>query len=326
MTYEMPLGGGIHRISSARLDFGKAPADSPHRRARQKRSCPVSTEIATSLEQRVVALMNAERSAAGLPNLKIEVHLNASAQAHSDWMAETGSLSHEGADGSDVADRVEGAGFPLKGSWGATENLAYAGTTGDLDEGELETMHSGLMNSAGHRANILDPDVAYVGVGLSVGQVAAGGDSQEAVFLTQNFADTDGQVLVQEEVEGDTVLQSYLDGAPVGDPQIVEPPPQDEDTDDPDRDREDQSDSGGGGCFVATAAYGDRLHPDVVDLRRFRDKVLVRHRAGHALIGAYRVVGPRMACIVSHDRASGRAARALIGPLARLAGDWMRRR
>ena len=34
-------------------------------------------------------------------------------------------------------------------------------------------MHEGLMESAGHRANILDPNAAYVGVGLSVGNITA---------------------------------------------------------------------------------------------------------------------------------------------------------
>ena len=30
-------------------------------------------------------------------------------------------------------------------------------------------MHEGLMNSPEHLANILNPDVSYVGIGLSVG-------------------------------------------------------------------------------------------------------------------------------------------------------------
>ena len=74
-----------------------------------------------------------------------------------------------------------------------------------------------------------------------------------------------------------------------------------------------------GGCFVATAAYGSRTHPDVVALRRFRDKVLVRSAQGRAFVAAYRVLGPRMARFVVPDGASGRAARATIAPLARLA-------
>ena len=186
-------------------------------------------------------------------------------------------------------------------------------------------MHEGLMESAGHRANILDPNAAYVGIGLSVGNITLDGATHEVVFLTQNFADTEGQVLVQEEQGGQTVLQPYQDGEPIGEPLD----PEDADTDDPedpdqpqDPDEEDQGDAetaSAGGCFVATAAYGSWSHPDVVALRRFRDEVLTRHAAGRAFIRAYRIVGPKLARLVSAERRSGRAARALISPLARLA-------
>ena len=175
----------------------------------------MSTEIATELEQRLVAQINAERAAEGLPALKIEAHLNSSAQSHSEWMGETGTFSHTGEDGSSATDRIEDAGFPLTGSWQTAENIAFISVTGELDAGEADRMHEGLMESAGHRANILDPNAAYVGIGLSEGNF----DNRDVVFLTQNFADTDGQVLVQEEIDGETVLQPYQNGEPVGEPQ-----------------------------------------------------------------------------------------------------------
>jgi hypothetical protein len=62
-----------------------------------------------------------------------------------------------------------------------------------------------------------------------------------------------------------------------------------------------------------------------VDLRRFRDEILVGSKAGRGFIRAYRVLGPRMAGLVSHDAASGQAARALISPMARIAGKWLDR-
>ena len=282
----------------------------------------MSTEIATELEQRLVAQINAERAAEGLPALKIEAHLNSSAQSHSEWMGETGTFSHTGEDGSSATDRIEDAGFPLTGSWQTAENIAFISVTGELDAGEADRMHEGLMESAGHRANILDPNAAYVGIGLSEGNF----DNRDVVFLTQNFADTDGQVLVQEEIDGETVLQPYQNGEPVGEPQIPEDP--DEDPDDPDDEdpQDDPQTASAGGCFVATAAYGSYSHPDVIDLRRFRDEVLVRHAAGRAFIRAYWVVGPKLARLVSAEGVSGRAARALIAPLARLARERVDRR
>ncbi len=288
------------------------------------------TEVASDLEQRVVAAINAERAEAGLPELQIEAHLNAAAQGHSDWMGETGTLSHEGAGGSSATERIEASGFALDGSWRTAENVAYTSLSGGLDAGEVDGMHEGLMESAGHRANILDPDVAYVGVGLSIGTATVAGVTHEVAYLTENFADTDGEVLVQEEVGGQTVLQSYLDGAAVGDPTPVADGDDEGDGagDDPDdpggpQDPDDEEEArdaaaDGGGCFVATAAYGDRLHPDVVALRRFRDEVLVRRAAGRAVVGAYRRWGPVLARVVAPERASGRAARAVLAPLARL--------
>jgi uncharacterized protein YkwD len=316
---------------------------------------PLSIEVASELEQRIAAAINGEREKAGLAPLKLEAHLNASAQGHSDWMAETGSLSHTGEDGSSVGDRIAETGLPLTGAARWSENLAYTSVEDGLGADEADRMHEGLMGSAGHRANILDPDVSYFGIGLSVGTIEGGG-GREMAFLTQNFAATDGEVLVQEEVGGQTLLQPWQNGEPVGEPF---PPDEDEDQpDDPDPDdapaddgdddngdgerghagdgevedgggppdpdgrgdpdRDDDEDSGGG-CFVATAAYGDRLHPDVVDLRRFRDEILVDHAAGRSFIRIYQLIGQRLARLVKPHRASGRAARAMLAPLARAA-------
>ena len=275
------------------------------------------TEIASELERHVVDAINDERTQAGLPELKIEVHLNASAQGHADWMADTGTLSHTGEGGSTATERMEDAGFPLGNSWRTSENVASGGVSGSLDEGEADAMHARLMDSPGHRENILDPDVAYVGVGFAV---SAG----NVAYLTENFADTDGQVLGQEEDGDQTVLQSYIDGQPVGEPVPAEddsddPGPDPDPAENPDEEEEESTATAGGACFVATAAYGDPAHPDVVALRSLRDDVLVRHPAGRAFVHAYRTAGPMLAPLVAPDRSSGRLARALIAPLARLA-------
>jgi len=47
-----------------------------------------------------------------------------------------------------------------------------------------------------------------------------------------------------------------------------------------------------GECFVASAVYGSASAPEVAALRAWRDEVLVRSRAGRAVIAAYAVVGP----------------------------------
>jgi len=50
-----------------------------------------------------------------------------------------------------------------------------------------------------------------------------------------------------------------------------------------------------GGCYIATACYGSYDHPDVRVLRRFRDRYLLTHCLGRALVAAYYRVSPLLA-------------------------------
>lgn len=285
--------------------------------------------ISDPLETRVIELINDERAHADLEPVHTEVHLNSSAQNHSGWMAEEGILSHRGEEGSTPSDRAEDADFPMQdGSWKVTENIAYSSISGSLDESEIALMHRELMDSPTHKANILDPDVSYIGVGLSEGQIEAETGSQDAVFLTQNFGSSSQPALVQEEINGETVITNYINGEAVsGTSQPVPNNDINNDTDDTDDNNENQDEddpqdadtASGGSCFVATAAYGDRAHPNVIILRRFRDEVLVRYRFGRAFIQLYWIIGPRMAKGVSHDRVIGHLARLIISPFAAIA-------
>jgi hypothetical protein len=71
------------------------------------------------------------------------------------------------------------------------------------------------------------------------------------------------------------------------------------DNDDDDDDEDDEDDAsgsrGGGGCFIATCAYGDYDHPDVMYLRLFRDLVLSDYAAGRRFIRVYYRYGPYLA-------------------------------
>jgi hypothetical protein len=95
-------------------------------------------------------------------------------------------------------------------------------------------------------------------------------------------------------------------------PRRSAPDEDDERTEDEDDEDEAEMASAQGTCFVATAAFGDRMNPDVVWLRRFRDTRLVRTAAGRAFIRFYWKVGPVMARYVHADRQSGRMFRCLI--------------
>jgi len=57
----------------------------------------------------------------------------------------------------------------------------------------------------------------------------------------------------------------------------------------------------GDACFIATAAYGSTTHPNVVCLREFRDKVLLRHSLGKGLVKAYYILSPPLARLISRN-------------------------
>lgn len=107
----------------------------------------------------VVAGTNAERAAAGLTRLTVEARLTAAALAHSTDMAARDFFAHESPEGRSVADRVTAAGYAYRI---VAENIA----AGQRDAAEVVT---GWMNSPGHRANILNPELRQIGVGRAAG-------------------------------------------------------------------------------------------------------------------------------------------------------------
>jgi len=100
-------------------------------------------------------LVNEERRSRGVRELKRRLDLVLSARDHATNMWEQEYFGHLSPDGEDVGDRLQRKGieYTLAG-----ENLALAPT--------VETAHKGLMNSKGHRDNILDEDYRQIGIGV----------------------------------------------------------------------------------------------------------------------------------------------------------------
>jgi M6 family metalloprotease-like protein len=75
-----------------------------------------------------------------------------------------------------------------------------------------------------------------------------------------------------------------------------------------------------GGCFIATAAYGSAMAPEVDTLRRFRDGFLMTNAAGRALVSFYYKASPPLADFIAPRPALRSAARFMLAPAALLAG------
>jgi uncharacterized protein YkwD len=107
------------------------------------------------LEAKMLDMVNAERKKEGLPLLLADTTMRRVAIAHSRDMMARGYFSHATPEGLSPFDRMKSANIKYRI---AGENLAIART--------LSIAHEGLMNSPGHRANILKSSYGRVGIGI----------------------------------------------------------------------------------------------------------------------------------------------------------------
>lgn len=75
------------------------------------------------------------------------------------------------------------------------------------------------------------------------------------------------------------------------------------------------ADGGDGNCFIATAAYGSYLAPEVRVLRQFRDRYLLTNRAGRAFVSWYYRVSPPIAGVISEHAWAGWVVRGALMPV-----------
>jgi Ca2+-binding RTX toxin-like protein len=148
---------------------------------------------ATAYEQFMLELVNRERAKAGAQPLAFNGNLNASADSHSDWMIATDTFSHTGMGGSSPHQRMMDAGYAFSGSWTSGENIAWASTRAPAGlQDEVQLLHTNLMNSPGHKANILNGTFREIGIGFDTGPY----QTWDGAFVTQHFAKSGGNVFL----------------------------------------------------------------------------------------------------------------------------------
>ncbi|EJV68410.1 CAP domain-containing protein [Bacillus sp. N5-665] len=126
--------------------------------AEQKPAEQKPTEEAKSLsefEQRVVELTNAERAKQGLPALKIDTELSKVARVKSEDMQKNNYFDHNSP--------TYGSPFDMMKKFG----ISYTSAGENIAQGQRtpEEVVQAWMNSAGHRANILNNGFTHIGVG-----------------------------------------------------------------------------------------------------------------------------------------------------------------
>jgi uncharacterized protein YkwD len=126
------------------------------------------TQHDAGLAREMLALINAEREADDLPPLQMDPALEELAVEFADEMAVDDFFAHVTRDGRDPFDRMSS--FYIRYTH-AGENLALAPT--------IEVAHEQLMDSAGHRANILSLNYGRVGIAVL--------DTDRGLLIVQEF-------------------------------------------------------------------------------------------------------------------------------------------
>lgn len=110
-----------------------------------------------ALVAEIVRLTNIERVKRGAPPLTLNRKLNKSAQFHADFMTKHDCMAHRCPNGPDLGRRALDAGYAWRT---VAENIAG----GQQSPAQVV---AGWMDSPGHRANILNPQLREIGVGYA---------------------------------------------------------------------------------------------------------------------------------------------------------------
>lgn len=116
---------------------------------------PAPTQGLTAEEQQMVNLVNGERAKAGLSALQVDMQLVKLARLKSQDMINLNYFSH--------TSPTYGSPFDMMKNNGVTYRTAGENLAGNQT---VQAAHTALMNSEGHRKNILNPNYTHIGIGI----------------------------------------------------------------------------------------------------------------------------------------------------------------
>lgn len=166
-TYQQPTPAPAPAPAPAPQPTTPAPAPQPSTPTPQPSTTPTSpatnndallTAPLTAQEQQMINLVNQERVKAGLNPLSIDMRLVKVARMKSLDMIKNNYFGHQSP--------VYGSPFDLLKAQGITYRAAGENIAGNPS---MENAHTGLMNSPGHRANILNVNFTKIGIGIVKG-------------------------------------------------------------------------------------------------------------------------------------------------------------
>ena len=149
---------------------------------------PVGYQFDAGMEQEFLERINAARADAGLPPLIYRPALRNTARFHSLDMAYNDFFGHVGPDGREPQDRVSAFDRRDFIQYSA-ENVAMVEVTRgrwNVEHNAVKRLHRNLMESPGHRANILSEEATHVAIGVV--------RTETGVWVTQSFLNLSGSL------------------------------------------------------------------------------------------------------------------------------------
>ncbi len=168
MRYSLPLLLALLTLALATMAQSQPPQPTLPPLALPGAAMPVQAKCAPpgrkAMAATVLDLLNAERAAAGLKPFRAAPKLAAAAQAHACDNARTRSLSHVSPDGADLGTRLKRVGYAFA-TVAKNNALGY--------NNDPAQVVRGWMASPPHRANILNPGLRQIGLGIGKARAQA---------------------------------------------------------------------------------------------------------------------------------------------------------